>query len=115
VSFTSLFIALDGKTYPSLELAKAAGAPTINYGNFLQTVIDFVIIAFAVFMLIKAMNYRKKEVAPAAPPSSAPCRPAGVNGLPRDAGKLVLPTGHPPWGASTRLHPLVNRLPPDRV
>ncbi len=69
VNFASLFIPLDGKEYPSLEVAKAAGAPTINYGNFAQTVIDFVIIAFVVFMIIKAMNAKKKEAAPAAPPA----------------------------------------------
>ena len=68
VNFTSLLIPLDGKEYPSLEVAKAAGAPTINDGNFIQTVIDFVIIAFAVFMIIKAMNAKKKEAPAAAPP-----------------------------------------------
>ena len=73
VNFSSLFIALDGKEYPSLEVAKAAGAPTINYGNFTQTVIDFVIIAFAVFMIVKAMNARKKEV-PAGPPPPPPAQ-----------------------------------------
>ena len=60
VNFSSLFIALDGKEYASLEAAKTAGAPTINYGSFTQTVIDFVIIAFAVFMIIKAMNAREE-------------------------------------------------------
>ncbi len=69
VNFTSLFIALDGNTYPSLEVAKAAGAPTVNYGNFTQTLIDFVIIAFAVFLIVKAMNARKKPVAPPPPPA----------------------------------------------
>src|SRR5512136_1308559 len=47
VNFADLFIDLSGKAYPSLAAAKAAGAPTINYGVFLNTIIDFIIIAFA--------------------------------------------------------------------
>jgi large conductance mechanosensitive channel len=56
VDFTSLFISLNDQTYPSLAAAKAAGAPTINYGAFIDNVIKFVIIAFAVFMIVKFMN-----------------------------------------------------------
>ncbi len=74
VNFSGLFIPLDGKEYATLEAAKAAGAPTINYGSFTQTVIDFVIIAFAIFMMIRAMNAAKKKeeakpAKPAAPPA----------------------------------------------
>jgi large conductance mechanosensitive channel len=70
VDFSNLFLNLSGQSYPSLDAAKAAGAPTMNYGMFLNTVIDFVIVAFAIFMVIKGMNAlkRKQEEAPAAPP-----------------------------------------------
>jgi len=55
---------------PSLVAAKAAGAPTLNYGVFLQSVLDFLIIAFVIFMLVKQMNRLKKETAP--PPPAPP-------------------------------------------
>ena len=67
VDFTSLFISLDGQSYPSLAAAQAAGAPTINYGVFLMTIIDFLIIAFFVFLVVKAMNAMQKKPAPAEP------------------------------------------------
>jgi len=56
VDFSSLFIALNGQAYASLAEAQAAGAPTLNYGLFINTVIDFVIVAFAIFLLIRAMH-----------------------------------------------------------
>jgi large conductance mechanosensitive channel len=56
VDFSSLFISLSGKHYDSLAAAKAAGAPTFNYGLFLNNVIDFMIVAFAIFLLIKQVN-----------------------------------------------------------
>jgi len=69
VDFTNLFLALDGKTYESLEAATAAGAATINYGVFINTVVDFLIVAFVIFLIIKAANASKKkeESAPAEP------------------------------------------------
>ena len=67
VDFTGLFLTLSGTTQPSLVAAKAAGAPTVNYGVFLQTVFDFIIIAFAVFLLVKQVNRFKKETPPAPP------------------------------------------------
>jgi len=67
VSFSDLFISLDGQTYPSLAVAQAAGAATINYGVFLTTIIDFVIIAWVLFLVVKAMNRMKKAPAPAEP------------------------------------------------
>ncbi len=73
VDFSSLFITLTGQPFPSLAAAKAAGAPTINYGVFLQTILDFVIIAFVIFMLVKQVNRFKKPDAPPAPPSTKPC------------------------------------------
>jgi large conductance mechanosensitive channel len=68
VDFTGLFLNLSGTAQPSLAAAKAAGAPTLNYGVFLQTVFDFIIIAFVIFLLVKQMNRLKKEAPPAPPP-----------------------------------------------
>ena len=67
LDFSNLFLALNGQAYDSLKAAKDAGAPTINYGLFINTVIDFVIVAFVIFMLVKQMNRLKKEAPPAAP------------------------------------------------
>jgi large conductance mechanosensitive channel len=69
VDFSNLFLNLGGQSFPSVEAAKAAGAPTLNYGLFLNTVIDFVIVAFAIFLLIKQVNrlMPKKAETPAAP------------------------------------------------
>src|SRR5437870_1663784 len=63
INFNDLFLSLDRKTYASLAVAKAAGAPTINYGIFVNTILDFVIVAFVIFMLVKQMN----RVMPPAP------------------------------------------------
>ena len=67
VDFSSLFLNMSGTPQPSLAAAKAAGAPTLNYGVFLQTVFDFIIIAFVIFMLVKQVNRFKKEAPPAPP------------------------------------------------
>ncbi|KAF4515952.1 hypothetical protein B566_EDAN000189 [Ephemera danica] len=67
VDFSSLFINLSGTPQPSLVAAKAAGAPTINYGVFLQATFDFIILAFVIFLLVKQMNRFKKDVPPAPP------------------------------------------------
>jgi large conductance mechanosensitive channel len=69
VDFTNLFINLSGGTYPSLAAAKAAGAATISYGLFVNAIIDFVIVAFVIFMIIRQMNRLKRQPveAPAAP------------------------------------------------
>ena len=67
VDFSSLFINLSGTPQPSLIAAKAAGAPTINYGVFLQATFDFIILAFVIFLLVKQMNRFKKETPPAPP------------------------------------------------
>ena len=73
VDFSSLFVNLSSRSQLSLAAAKAAGAPTINYGVFLQTVLDFVIIAFVIFMVVKQVNRFKKPEAPPAPPSNKHC------------------------------------------
>ncbi len=69
VDFSSLFINLSGKTYATLAEAKAAGAPTLNYGLFINTVLDFLIVAFVIFLLVKQVNRMRTQpaAAPAAP------------------------------------------------
>ena len=65
VDFSNWFFALDGNTYATLEAAQAAGAATFNYGTFISNIINFVIMAFVVFMFVKGMNKLKKEEKPA--------------------------------------------------
>jgi len=67
VNFSNLYINLSGTAYQSLSAAKAAGAPTINYGLFLNNILDFVIVAFVIFLMVKQINKLKKK--PAAPNS----------------------------------------------
>ena len=62
VDFSNLFVALNSGTYASLAEAKTAGAPTLNYGVFLNTCLEFVIVAFAVFLLVKQVNRLKGPV-----------------------------------------------------
>jgi len=69
VDFSSLFIDLSNTSPASLAAAKAAGAPTLNYGVFLQSVFDFLIIAFVIFMLVKQVNRFKNEAPPPPPPA----------------------------------------------
>ncbi len=70
VDFAGLFVSLDGEAYESLAAAQEVGAATINYGLFINNVISFLVVALALFFLIKGMNSMKKkeEAAPAAPP-----------------------------------------------
>lgn len=77
VDFSNLFINLSGKSYPTLAAAKTAGAATVNYGLFVNTVIDFVIVAFAMFLIVKQMN---RLTGPAAPTTST-C-PFCLNAIP---------------------------------
>jgi large conductance mechanosensitive channel len=72
VDFSNLFINLSGKDYPSVAAAKVAGAATLNYGIFFNHVINFLIIAFVIFLLIKQIN-RMQEPAPAAAPGTKEC------------------------------------------
>jgi large conductance mechanosensitive channel len=72
VDFSGLFINLSGTAYPSLAAAQQAGAATVRYGIFLNTLLNFAIVAFAMFMVIKAMNKMKGPApAPAAPTTTA--------------------------------------------
>jgi large conductance mechanosensitive channel len=67
VDFSNLFIDLSGNHFDTLAKAKAAGAATINYGVFLNNVIDFLIVAFVIYLLIRAATKMKKAPAPADP------------------------------------------------
>jgi large conductance mechanosensitive channel len=69
VSFSSLYLNLSGQAFASLADAQAAGAPTINYGLFLNAILDFLVVAFVIFLLLRQVNRmtRKPEPAPAAP------------------------------------------------
>src|SRR5512143_799041 len=71
VDFTNWFATLSGGHFDTLKAAKDAGAVTLNYGTFLNTVIDFIIIAFVIFMMVKQINRLKRE-APAPPPPPEP-------------------------------------------
>ncbi|HEX8242832.1 MAG TPA: large conductance mechanosensitive channel protein MscL [Longimicrobium sp.] len=73
VDFKDLFYSLDGKAYPSLEAAKAAGAPTVNYGLFINNVIAFVIVAFAIFLVVQAYNRLRREEDAAPAPAKRNC------------------------------------------
>ena len=68
INFGGLFIALDGQKYASIEAATAAGVGTLNYGAFIQYVINFILIAFCMFLVIRVMNKMKK-------PAPAPVQP----------------------------------------
>ena len=72
VDFSNLFINLSGKEYPSVAAAKAAGAATLNYGIFINTILNFIIIAFAVFLLVRQIN-RMQTPGPAPAASTKDC------------------------------------------
>jgi len=72
VDFSNLFLNLSGKSYASLAEAKAAGAATVNYGVFINNVLDFLIVAFAVFLLVRGVN-RLYRAPPATAPTTRPC------------------------------------------
>ena len=73
IDFSNLFLSLTGQTYPSLKAAKDVGAPTVNYGLFLNNVINFLIISFVIFMIVRAVNRLKRQEAPPPPPSGRDC------------------------------------------
>jgi large conductance mechanosensitive channel len=71
VDFSNLFVSLNGQHYDTVAAAKAAGAATINYGLFINTVINFLIVAFAVFLLVRQVNRLAPKPAPA--PTTREC------------------------------------------
>ena len=72
VDFKNLFIALDGKTYETLEAARKAGAPLFTYGNFIQAIFDFLIISFVIFLIVRQVNKLTKPEPPAANTKECP-------------------------------------------
>ena len=88
VDFSNLFLSLSGQHYDTLATAKAAGAATLNYGVFLNTVINFLIVAFAVFLLVRQVNRMKKpQPAPAlAAPTNKNC-PYCLSAIPLKASR----------------------------
>ena len=75
VDFSNLFIDLSGKGFAALSEAKKAGAPVMAYGAFLNTIINFVILAFVIFLVVQGVNRLKRQKA-AAPPARPPAPPA---------------------------------------
>ncbi len=71
VDFSNLFIVLGGGNFETLVAAQQAGAATVNYGVFINTVLEFIIVAFALFLLIKGINKLKREAPPPAPDTRA--------------------------------------------
>ena len=72
VDFSNLFLSLNGQSYKTIADAQTAGAPTLNYGLFLNATIDFLIVAFIIFLFIRTMNHLQKP-APAAAPTTKDC------------------------------------------
>ena len=73
VDFRDLFIGLSGQSYATLAAAKEAGAPVIAYGTFINAIINFLIVSFAVFILLKQVNRMKKPAPAAAAPATKDC------------------------------------------
>jgi large conductance mechanosensitive channel len=94
VDFSNLFIPLNGQHYDTLADAKKAAAPTLNYGIFINDVIEFLIIAFVIFIIVKQVN-RFMKPAPAPAPTTAPCPqcltpiPIGAKRCPACTSQLV--------------------------
>ena len=74
INFSGLFYALNGQKYASIEAAAEAGVGTLNYGMFIQNIIDFVLVAFCMFLMIRLFNklHKKEEEAPAPAPRLCP-------------------------------------------
>ena len=83
VDFSSLFVSMSGDQFDTLSAAESAGAAVMKYGNFIQTIVDFLIIAFAIFLVVKAINSRKQEEA-AMEPTTKAC-PRCLNDIPLEA------------------------------
>jgi large conductance mechanosensitive channel len=90
VDFTNLFFNLTGGSFPTLAAAQTAGAVTINYGVFLNTIINFIIIAFVIFILVRQIN-RLKKPAPVAAPTTKEC-PFCLSQVPLKASRCAFCT-----------------------
>jgi large conductance mechanosensitive channel len=94
VDFSNLFLNLSSQHYATLAEAKQAGAATLNYGLFINTLIDFAIVAFAIFLLIKQINRLTRRNTPAAPePTTKPC-PYCLTTIPLAATRCPSCTSH---------------------
>jgi large conductance mechanosensitive channel len=91
LDFSGLFLNLSGQPYDTLVQAKAAGAPTVNYGLFLNNIIDFVIVAFVIFLLVKQFNRLKAKPAPAAAATTREC-PRCLSAVPLKASRCAFCT-----------------------
>jgi large conductance mechanosensitive channel len=87
VDFSNLFLNLSETHYPTIAAAKTAGAATLNYGLFLNTVINFLIVAFAVFLLVRQVNRLAPKPAPAAPATAMRDCPYCLSSVPAKATK----------------------------
>lgn len=98
ISFTDLFVPLDGGSYATLAEAQAAAAPTINYGLFLNALLEFLIVAFAIFLLVQQINRMRP---PARVPPLEPSRPCPfcVSSIPVKALRCAFCTSEVPPGA----------------
>jgi large conductance mechanosensitive channel len=88
IDFRDLFIPLDGARYPSLEAAKAATAPVLAYGQFLNTVVEFLIVAAAVFLMVRQIN-RLKTPEPAPPTVESRDCPRCLSRIPSKASRCA--------------------------
>ena len=79
IDFKDLFITVDGNSYKSLDEAKKAAAPIIAYGNFINTIVNFLIVAFAVFLLVRQVNRFKKPVGAPQAPATKECPFCGMS------------------------------------
>lgn len=86
LDFTNWFIALDGNSYATLAAAKEVGAATLNYGVFLNTIVNFLIVSFAIFMLIRQVN---KIMKPEPAPPPAPPEPSAEEKLLKEIRDLL--------------------------
>lgn len=89
LDFTNLFVSLDGEKYATLAAAKEAGAATLNYGNFITAIINFIILAFVIFLFVKAINKAKAKLekpAEEAAPTTKKC-PYCKSEIDKDATK----------------------------
>jgi large conductance mechanosensitive channel len=99
VDFSNMFLNLSGRSFATLAEAKAAGAPTLNYGIFLNSVLDFLIVAFVIFLMIRQINRVKRPVAATAPatkdcPYCATAIPIKATRCPQCTSQLQAATSH---------------------
>ena len=88
--FSNLFISLNGEHFDTIAAAKAAGAATLNYGLFVNAVVNFLIVAFAIFLLVRAVN-RMRKAEPAAAPTTREC-PRCLSSVPLKATRCAFCT-----------------------